>query len=128
MPPDDEDLAELLLPDDVVDSLPNTPRLPRLPRHEGLWAAVTLKELMDRRRDGTYSARTRLLLYLRIKSRRGQRPVVLRNAMAKEIGLDRHQKRVCLHYLEAEGDISVERVGHQNPIITVHQHPTEETL
>jgi len=96
----------------------------RLPRHQGLWASVPLAELTDRRRDGTYSARTRLLLYLRIKSRRGQKPVVLTNTMAEEIGLDRHQKCVCLGYLEAQGDISVERAGRKNPIVTVRQFPS----
>ena len=71
-----------------TSSLPQA-KAARLPRHQGLWAAVTLEELTDRRRDGTFSARTRLLLYLRIKSRRGQKPVVLTNTMTEEIGLDR---------------------------------------
>ena len=90
--------------------------------------SVPLEELTDRQRDGTYSARTRLLLYLRIKSRRGQKPVVLTNAMAEEIGLDRHQKRICLNYLMDCGDIDVERQGKRNPVVTVHQNRPEEPL
>jgi hypothetical protein len=64
----------------------------RLPRQPGYWAPVPLAELLDRGNDEIYPARTRLLLYLVIKSRRGQRPVRLTNEMAAEIGLDRRRK------------------------------------
>jgi hypothetical protein len=110
-----------------TSSLPQA-KAARLPRHQGLWAAVTLEELTNRRRDGTFSARTRLLLYLRIKSRRGQKPVVLTNTMAEEIGLDRRQKRICLNYLEACGDVAVERQGKRSPVVSVHHYLPEEPL
>ena len=89
-----DDYAGLLRPTPAAldtSSLPQA-KAARLPRHQGLWAAVTLDELTDRCRDGIYPARTRLLLFLRIKSRRGQKPVTLTNAMAEEIGLSRQKK------------------------------------
>jgi len=93
----------------------------RLPRHQGLWASVPLAELTDRRNDGIYSARTRLLLYLAIKSRRGQRPVRLTNEMAGEIGLGRQLKCETLRYLESQGRVTVVQAGQQVPWVTLLQ-------
>jgi hypothetical protein len=95
------------------------PKVQRLPRTPGLWAAVTLEELTDRRHDATYSDRTRLLLLLRIRSRRGQREVRLTNELAAAIGLGREQKRRCLRYLELGGYVSVNRVGQKVPVVTL---------
>jgi hypothetical protein len=104
----------------------------RLPRHQGLWASVPLAELIDRRNDGIYSARARLLLYLTVKSRRGQRPVRLTNEMAAEIGLDRPLKCKTLRYLESQGRVTVVQVGQQAPWVTLlqtspHREPLPES-
>jgi hypothetical protein len=91
----------------------------RLPRHQGLWASTPLNELLDRQNDDLYPARLRLLLLLQIRTRRGSKSVAVTNAMAQGIGLDRHQKRVCLKYLETQGRIAVERAGQKNPIVSL---------
>jgi hypothetical protein len=95
------------------------PKVQRLPRIPGLWAAVTLEELTDRRNDETYSARTRLLLFLRIKTKRGQRAWRLTNEQAASIGLDRKLKSRCLRYLELSGYVSVAQRGQRVPVVTV---------
>ena len=116
-----DDYAGLLQPAPAALDTSNLPltKTTRLPRHPGLWAAVPLEELTDRRHDGTYSARARLLLFLRIKSRRGQRTWRLTNEDAASIGLDRPLKWRCLRYLELGGYVSVERHGQQVPVVTV---------
>jgi hypothetical protein len=116
-----EDLTGLLQPTPAAldTSKLAQPRTARLSRHQGLWASVPLEELTDRRHDETYSARTRLLLFLRIKSRRGQRTWRPTNEDAAEIGLDRPQKLRCLRYLELGGYVSVDRRGKQVPVVTV---------
>jgi hypothetical protein len=100
----------------------------RLPRQPGYWAPVPLEVLTDRRHWGLIPARFRLLLYIQIKSRRGQKQIPLTNAMAEEIGLDRHQKCVCLGALEAEDYVTVEQIGKKNPRVTVRPWPTEALL
>jgi hypothetical protein len=85
--------------------------------HHGLWASVPLEVLADRRRWGLIPARLRLLLYVQIRSRRGQQPMALTNAMAEQIGLDRKQKWVCLASLEADGYVVVERAGKKTPLV-----------
>jgi hypothetical protein len=92
-------------------------RRAKLPRHHGLWASVPLEVLANRRQWGLIPARLRLLLYVQIRSRRGQQPMALTNAMAEEIGLDRKQKWVCLASLEADGYVVVERAGKKTPIV-----------
>jgi hypothetical protein len=121
----DVDLAGLILSDEEVAARleqaakPAPRRPPRLPRQAGLFAATPLARIMDRRHDGTYGPRTRLLMLLEIKSRRGQRQVRLTNEMAAEIGLDRPQKSRCLSYLASHGYIRVEQVGQATPVVTV---------
>ena len=100
----------------------------RLPRHKGLWASVPLAELLDRGNDEIYSARTRLLLYLAIKSRRGQRPVRLTNEMAAEIGLDRRRKCEALRYLESQDRVTVVQVGQHVPWVYLLQTPRPREL
>jgi hypothetical protein len=90
-------------------------------QRDALWDKILLAQLTDRRWDDYYPARTRLLHYLRIVSYRGTKPVRLTNEMAAGIGLDRHQKRICLHRLEADGHIQVERPGQQVPVVTMRQ-------
>jgi hypothetical protein len=129
MLPDGENLAELLLPEDEANEMLNRPPPApkadpqKLARHKNLFASVTLTDLADRQHDETFSARTRLLLYLQIKSRRGAKPVSLTNAMALEIGLDRQQKRVCLRYLETRGYVTVEQSGQASPRVTLYPRP-----
>jgi hypothetical protein len=100
----------------------------RLPRQPGYWAPVPLAELLDRGNDEIYSARTRLLLYLAIKSRRGQRPVRLTNEMAAEIGLDRRRKCEALRYLESQGRVTVVQVGQHVPWVYLLQTPRSREL
>jgi hypothetical protein len=95
----------------------------RLPRQQGLWASIPLAELLDRGNDEIYSARTRLLLYLAVKSRRGQRPVRLTNEMVAEVGLDRRRKCDALRYLESQGRVRVVQVGQHAPWIYLLQTP-----
>jgi hypothetical protein len=47
----------------------------RLPRQQGYWAPVPLEVPTDRRHWGLIPARFRLLLYIQIKSRRGEKPI-----------------------------------------------------
>jgi hypothetical protein len=91
-------------------------------------APVPLAELLDRGNDEIYSARTRLLLYLAIKSRRGQRPVRLTNEMAAEIGLDRRRKCEALRYLESQGRVTVVQVGQHVPWVYLLQTPRPREL
>jgi hypothetical protein len=91
-----------------------------------------LGDLLDRGNDEIYSARTRLLLYLAIKSRRRQRPVRLTNEMAAEIGLDRKRKCETLRYLESRGRVTVVQVGQHAPWVYLLQasrpcEPSDET-
>jgi hypothetical protein len=97
----------------------------RLPRQPGYWAPVPLEVLTDRRHWGLIPARFRLLLYIQIKSRRGQKQIPLTNAMAEEIGLDRHQKYACLSSLEADGYVTVVRSGKKNPLVAFCPWPEE---
>jgi hypothetical protein len=64
----------------------------RMKRSGVLFARTTLPWLTDPRLDAVYPPRTRLWLYLLIKTREGRKPVRLTNKMAAEIGLDRHAK------------------------------------
>ena len=79
-----------------------------------LFDKVKLVHLQDRRWDDLYPANARLFHYLGIRSRRGQRSVLLTNTMAAEIGLSRERKRACLRDLERRGLIAVERQGQKN--------------
>jgi hypothetical protein len=99
----------------------------RLPRQRSYWAPVPLEVLTDRRHWGLIPARFRLLLYIQIKSWRGQKPRALTNAMAEEIGF-RKQKRACLGSLEADGYVTVVRAGKKTPIVASCSWPAEEQL
>jgi hypothetical protein len=84
-----------------------------------LWAKVSLDAVLDRRQDETFSAPTRLLVYLFVKSHDGKRVVPLTNAMAAEVGLDRVRKLKVLRHLEAHGYVTVERHGQETPRVTL---------
>jgi hypothetical protein len=111
-------------PSDEGGEVCNAPT--RLPRQQGYWAPVPLEVLTDRRHWGLIPARFRLLLYIQIKSRRGEKPIPLTNAMAEEIGLNRRQKWVWLGALEAEGYVTVEQIGKRNPIVASRSWSIEE--
>jgi hypothetical protein len=85
----------------------------------GLFAAVPLDWLSDRRWDEVFPTRLRLYLYLVIKSRRGQKPVRLTNAMAAEIGLTKQSKMRTLRWLEARGFLRVVSRGSRTPLIDI---------
>jgi hypothetical protein len=99
-----------------------------LPRVRGNWAPITLAELFDRRNDGAFAPGTRLFLFLRIKSWRGQRVVRLTNEAAAAIGLDRKLKWKFLRRLESEGYVTVSRAGRQVPVVTVLLSPERDRL
>jgi hypothetical protein len=122
-----EELAATLL-QPTPESLNTTTATVRLPRHNGLWASVSLNELLDRQNDDLYPARLRLLLFLRIRTRRGEKSITVTNTMAWEIGLDRAQKHVCLKYLEAQGHITVQRDGLKNPIASLRKRPRKDVV
>jgi hypothetical protein len=117
-----DDLTKLLRPKPAVLDTGNL-RPMRIPRHKGLWASTPMEMLTNRQHDALIPSRLRLLLYLQIKSRRGGRTVTLTNAMAKEIGLDRHQKCLCLSFLKDHGYVDVKQAGLKTPTVTVHQLP-----
>src|SRR5215469_329279 len=71
-------------------------RAERLPPIEEPFAAVSKRVLLSRRLDRHIPARFRLYLYLLMLSRRGTREVKVTNAIAREVGLDRHQKSCAL--------------------------------
>jgi hypothetical protein len=91
----------------------------RLPRSAGLFAAVPLERLKDRAWDSVYPARTRLHLFLKILSRRGERPVRLTNELAAAIGLTRQSKDRILDDLESLGLVSVAGNGQEVPVVRV---------
>jgi hypothetical protein len=115
--------AELLQPTPAILNTTTvvTPKPQRrsLPRHQGLWASVSLEELSDQRYHSLMPARLRLLLFLRIRTRRGSRAFRLTNEAAAEIGLDRKWKWKCLRSLETDGFITVEQAGQRVPVITL---------
>jgi hypothetical protein len=93
-------------------------RAPRFPQQEDPWVPVLVKDLFNPEEREYYPPKTRLWLYLKFKSREGQRPVRLANAVVAEMGLCRQQKQTCLRHLEERGKIAVERDGRRTPIIT----------
>jgi hypothetical protein len=107
---------------DVLEPVAQSRRPDKAKQHrDGVWdwTKVDLVTLTSKKGEQLFSRRTRLLLYLRIKSQGGKRRVTLTNEMAAEVGLDRNEKRVCLLELEALGYVVVERRGKRNPTVTV---------
>jgi hypothetical protein len=90
----------------------------RMKRSGVLFARTPLPWLTDRRLDTVYPPRTRLWLYLLIKTREGCKSVRLTNEMAAEIGLDRHAKARALARLKKAGLVSVMHLGNEVPLIT----------
>jgi hypothetical protein len=84
-----------------------------------LWAQVPLWQLVDRSWDSFYPPKTRVLLYLRIRSHHGKYCVRFTNQMAAEIGLDRFQKSRYLRGLEALGLVAITRNGRSTPEVAV---------
>ncbi len=90
-------------------------------RNTGLYAPVPLTSLMDRAWDAVYHPRTRLFLYLWVRSHQGQQSVKLTNAMAAEIGLDKQQKWRYLRQLKDTRRIAITQDGNNAPTIVVQQ-------
>ena len=118
-------LAEkLLLPPEEAEALMQVPseaqQKAAKARATPLWAKVPLEHLLNRQLDDLlYPARTRVLLFLMIKSRRGKQPVVFTNAMAAMIGVSRWQKNRHLKTLVSLGLVTVAWSGHASPVVTV---------
>jgi len=112
--------AFILDPDDPLYEDPaalERRRRSRLLRSEQPFAKVELPDLLDRRYRGIHSPKARLYLYLQVKTRNGRSPVRVTNAMAADLGLDRHRKSRCLHELEKIGAVRVERSGLAAPMV-----------
>jgi len=80
-------------------------------------APVALAKLVDSRYHGLFPPRTRMYLYLQIKTRGGRDPIRLTDAMAVELGLYRGSKATCLHQLEAAGVVRVTRDQLLSPLV-----------
>jgi hypothetical protein len=90
-----------------------------MPRSRERFARTPLGWLTDRHRDAIFPPRTRLWLYLLIKTREGRKPVRLTNLLAAEIGLDRHAKARALAQLRRAGLVSITQQGFEAPVVTV---------
>ena len=95
------------------------PGMRRAKRKSLPFAQVPLDRLTNRQRDSILPPRTRLWLYLLIKSRAGRNPVRLTNPKAAEIGLDRYAKARALAHLRRAGFVAVEQRGKEAPVVTV---------
>jgi len=122
----DKDDLDGVWEDDGADPLDEEPDQPapqpkpaRLPRSRKHFAMVPLSWLTNRAWDSYMPARQRLFLYLQYKSRRGTRSVRLSNAMAAEIGLDRHSKMRRLRQLETDGLVTFTLAGRGVPVVIV---------
>jgi hypothetical protein len=80
-------------------------------------ARVGLSELLDARYHGLYPPKTRLYLYLQIKTENGRKPVRLTGAMVADLGLDGQGKGRYLHQLEAVGAVRVKRDQLLSPMV-----------
>jgi len=58
-----------------------------------------------------------MYLFLQIKTRSGRDSIRLTDAMAVELGLYRGSKATCLHQLEAEGAVRVQRDQLLTPLV-----------
>jgi hypothetical protein len=95
-------------------------------RNTGLWDAVPLAHLTDRQWDEFYPPMARLYHYLRIKSRRGKKPVRLTNkTAADELGLSRWQKCRLLRRLEQKGLVVVSWADNSTPVVAIVTRPPE---
>jgi hypothetical protein len=95
------------------------PVMRRAKRKRVPFAQVPLDCLTDRQGDAIFPPRTRLWLYLLIKSRAGRNSVRLTNPKVAEIGLDRHAKSRALAQLRRAGLVSVVQQGSEAPIVNV---------
>ena len=80
-------------------------------------AEVALAKLLDSRYHGLFPPRTRMYLYLQIKTRNGRDPIRLTDAMAVQLGLYRGSKATCLRQLEAAGVVRVQRDQLLSPLV-----------
>jgi hypothetical protein len=78
---------------------------------------VDLAELRDRRLYRVLPPRTRLYLYLRIKTRDGRDPVRLTDEVAVALGLPRNSKATALRQLERADLVRVDRARLLTPLI-----------
>jgi hypothetical protein len=80
-------------------------------------AHVALSELLDSRYHGFYPPKTRLYLFLKIKTENGRKPVRLTGAMVADLGLDGQGKGRYLRQLEAAGVVRVQRDQLLSPLV-----------
>ena len=78
---------------------------------------VALSELQDSRYHGLYPPKTRLYLYLKIKTENRRKPVRLTGAMVADLGLDGQGKGRYLRQLEAAGVVRVRRDRLLSPLV-----------
>jgi len=80
-------------------------------------AEVALAKLLDSRYHGLFPPRTRLYLFLQIRTRNGREPIRLTGAMVADLGLDGQGKSRYLHQLEAAGVVRVNRDQLLSPLV-----------
>jgi|SRR6516165_7332558 hypothetical protein len=80
-------------------------------------ARVELAKLFDHRYHGLFPPRTRLYLFLQIRTRNGREPIRLTGAMVADLGLDGQGKSRYLHQLEAAGVVRVNRDQLLSPLV-----------
>jgi len=109
---------------DSSDPLFDEPAAPvkpatRLPRSTEAFAKAHWSALTSRSNDDVFPPLTRLCLYLQLRGRHGQRPVVLNNGELLDLGLSRWQKYRLLRCLEERGRIALEQSRGRCPVVSV---------
>ena len=119
------DLEALRIPDDdpagVDNDLPRRKRRgrkPHMPQIEGEFVPVLPERLWDRQYDFVYPPRTRLYLFIVMRSRRGLEPFPLTNDMTANLAISGHHKTEYLKELEQHGLVVVTRRGRATVVVS----------
>jgi hypothetical protein len=89
----------------------------RLSRIEEDFAPVLSRRLRDRHYDSAYPPRTRLYLFIMIRSKRGAEPFALTQAEISGLNINRRLKTKYLLQLERAGLVSAVWKGRSAPIV-----------
>jgi hypothetical protein len=89
-----------------------------MPKIGSEFAPVTPERLCDRRYDFVYPPRTRLYLFIVMRSKRGTAPFPLTNDLTAKLGIDRHHKFDYLRDLEQHGLVVMTRMRRAAPWVS----------